>query len=607
MAMEIFRLVGSIFVDSDKANESISKTDKHAQGLGSTLASGIGTAAKWTAGLVAGAGAVATGLTALASQTAATSDNIDKMSQRLGLSRESFQELDFVLSQSGVDINSFQTGMKSLLANMDKVSEGNKTAMANFEALGVSVQNADGSLRSEEEVLFDTITAFQAMEDSSEKTRLAQELFGKQGQEIIPLLNSQAGSLEEMRQQARDLGLVLSDETIDAGVTLTDTMDQMKRSLSAVVTNLGGALIPVVRQVAELIIANMPMIQELFAQITPIITQVFTELMPPLIDLATNLFPVIIQLINTVLPILTQLLGDIMPVIIELLNMVLPPLVQIVSALLPPLLSLLQPVLALLQPLIQLLNPILQLLTSLLGPIVNLINSAINPMITVLSTMIGGILPPLQAAMTAVANCMTGQFSAAFETIGDVIYHITGIFQGLIDFVTGVFTGDWGKAWDAVKSIFGNIFGGIIELFKMPINFIIDGINFFIRGLNKLKIPDWVPGVGGMGINIGEIPRLEQGGVLEKGQTGFLEGNGAEAVVPLENNRKWISAVAQDMNAAGLGSSSSEMLALLGDIRDRMDEILTLGVYLDTGAMVGALAKPMDKKLGIFAAQKARA
>ena len=85
---------------------------------------------------------------------------------------------------------------------------------------------------------------------------------------------------------------------------------------------------------------------------------------------------------------------------------------------------------------------------------------------------------------------------------------------------------------------------------KAPLNLVIDAINAVIGGLNKIRLPDWVPLIGGKGINIPLIPKLEEGGILEKGQVGLLEGNGAEAVVPLDQNKAWISAVARDMNTA---------------------------------------------------------
>ena len=116
-----------------------------------------------------------------------------------------------------------------------------------------------------------------------------------------------------------------------------------------------------------------------------------------------------------------------------------------------------------------------------------------------------------------------------------------------------------------------------------------------------------MPGVGGKGINIPTIPRLEQGGVLERGQVGLLEGNGAEAVVPLHQNKAWISAVAQDMNTAIGGSSGAQVVAILTDILDELAEIAQMGIYLDGDAVVGRLAKKMDNKLGQLQAKKARA
>lgn len=117
---------------------------------------------------------------------------------------------------------------------------------------------------------------------------------------------------------------------------------------------------------------------------------------------------------------------------------------------------------------------------------------------------------------------------------------------------------------------------GISNGFKVAVNWVIDGINGFIRGINKIKIPDWVPGVGGKGFSIKEIPLLESGGVLEKGQTGFLEGNGAEAVVPLDQNRKWISAVAEDMNAAIGGDNErlQRIIELLEQLIDTLPETM---------------------------------
>lgn len=81
----------------------------------------------------------------------------------------------------------------------------------------------------------------------------------------------------------------------------------------------------------------------------------------------------------------------------------------------------------------------------------------------------------------------------------------------IVDFVRNVFTGNWSAAWQNVVDIFENIVSAIGEIFKAPLNFLIDGVNGFINSVNKIKIPDWVPGIGGKGFDIPNIPRLKIG------------------------------------------------------------------------------------------------
>lgn len=97
------------------------------------------------------------------------------------------------------------------------------------------------------------------------------------------------------------------------------------------------------------------------------------------------------------------------------------------------------------------------------------------------------------------------QLNTLFSTVKSVWDMIKGIFNGIIKFVSGVFTSNWKKAWQGVKDIFSSIIKGLANIFKAPINAIISGINTFIGGLNKIKIPNWVPGVGGKGISIPKI------------------------------------------------------------------------------------------------------
>ena len=99
----------------------------------------------------------------------------------------------------------------------------------------------------------------------------------------------------------------------------------------------------------------------------------------------------------------------------------------------------------------------------------------------------------------------------AIKGIEGAIKILLGVFDGVIEFIAGVFTGNWSKAWDGVVKIFSNIFTGVKEIAKGIINGVINAFNKAIGGLNKIKAPDWVPIVGGKGINIPLIPQLAGG------------------------------------------------------------------------------------------------
>lgn len=271
ITIEIFRLFGSIFVDNEKANKSISETDQKAGGLASKLGDGIKTAAKWGAAITGAAVAGGAALFGMATKAAGTTDRIDKLSQKIGISRQGFQEWEFILSQSGTDIEKLQMGMKTLVAQVDQADKGVGKGADNFARLGISVRDTTGKLKDQETLFNEVMVALQNMEDGTEKARLANELLGRSGSELMPLLNGAAGSIDAMKQQAQELGLVISDEAVDAGVAFTDTMDQMKRSLGAVFTQIGAAVIPIFQKMADWILDHMPQIQAVFKTVFGVI------------------------------------------------------------------------------------------------------------------------------------------------------------------------------------------------------------------------------------------------------------------------------------------------------------------------------------------------
>lgn len=169
---------------------------------------------------------------------------------------------------------------------------------------------------------------------------------------------------------------------------------------------------------------------------------------------------------------------------------------------------------------------------------------------------------------------------------------IKGIFDGIIKFVKGVFTGNWKQAWEGIKDIFFSVWNGIKGIvssvwqfiktilnslvalvkgivkiiwgaIKGLVNLIINGINVLIRGMNKLSFnaPDWVPGIGGKrwGVNIPQIPRLAKGGIISQPTQAIIGEAGREAVVPLENNMKWLDILANKL-ASKIGSNGGSYI-----------------------------------------------
>lgn len=164
-----------------------------------------------------------------------------------------------------------------------------------------------------------------------------------------------------------------------------------------------------------------------------------------------------------------------------------------------------------------------------------------------LLNVVNGFVDMFKSAFTAVSDFFKNIWSGISDFFSGIWDGIKNIFSGVGDFFSNIFKGavDGIKnVFSGVKDFFSNIFESIVNVVKAPINWIIGGINGFIDGINSIKIPDWVPGIGGAGFNIPHIPELAKGGVLKKGQTGYLEGDGAEAVVPLEKNTEWIKKVA---------------------------------------------------------------
>lgn len=212
----------------------------------------------------------------------------------------------------------------------------------------------------------------------------------------------------------------------------------------------------------------------------------------------------------------------------------------------------------------------------------NLWNNNLKPCYEAIGNFISNVLAPVFEYVFNTSIVPT--IERAFHFIAGLWNNsLKPVFTGIIDFITGVFTGSWSKAWSGVVSALGGIFGGIVEIVKVPINAVIGIINRAISGLNSISvnIPDWVPGVGGktFGVNIPEMSYLENGGILTEptligygvmaGEKNKGRSRQAEAVIPLDTLWNEISNFGNNIAAGSYTKSIPVLEKILKAIEDK--------------------------------------
>lgn len=239
--------------------------------------------------------------------------------------------------------------------------------------------------------------------------------------------------------------------------------------------------------------------------------------------------------------------------------------------------------------------------TNCIAPVVQFLGECLKKVVDGLSEIwqawkptiekIGEILVGIwNTCLKPVVNWLGNEFIQAFRNIGNYIKPILDslktMFGGLVDFIVGVFTGNWQKAWQGVQNIFKGIFNGLEAIAKKPINYIISAVNSMIKGLNKIKLPNWVPGLGGKGINIPTIPMLARGGIIDSPTIAMVGDAGKEAVMPLENNTGWITDLASKVADRMPRSGGSSDNSYTGDLILQID-----------GSIIGKVALSQLRKM----------
>lgn len=302
--MNLFNLMASLTLDNSDYKEKMKESEgsakefsKTAQTAGMKSSKSFASMAAAVAVVTAAVAAAVKAITDLALKTIEYGGDIDDNSQKLNMSAEMYQKWSYLLKMAGTDISSMSTGMRTFTGILEAASNGQADALLTLEKLGLGYEDfADLSV---EEAFKLVVEQLQNMEEGAAKTQLAQELFGRSGQELLPLLNMEAGSIDELFKKFEDLGLIMGDDTVKASASLGDAIDLLKFQFEALGRDVGVALYPLI----EGIIGFINKIKEnpVFASIAESMAKLGEELsfLQPLLEgLATLIELVFVMIAN---------------------------------------------------------------------------------------------------------------------------------------------------------------------------------------------------------------------------------------------------------------------------------------------------------------------
>lgn len=601
--------------EMDELGGASEETGKGLEALkGTAEAVGAAMAAAFTAA-VAAAKEVGQALVDATTETASYADEMLTMSSTTGLSTDTLQELNYAAELLDVNVDTVTGSMTKLEKSMGSAADKNiafeEAAAAlheqleagkitiddyengvqealeknatGYDKLGISVTDANGNLRDNEEVFWEVIDALGQMEDGTERDLLAMELLGKSGKELNPLIEAGSEAFRDLADEAHETGYVMSGDTLDAFGAFDDQMVRFNNATDNAQHALGGILLPMLGDLAsdgtdylnefaqavsssggdvdaigdaiskilpkvfETVNKVAPKIFKLIGQVVDNILQIFIDNLPQFVDTAMeiikaladtllkpdNIKKIIDAAVNIMLTLVEYIIQN-LPLIIEAAIKIIVAVVQGLTEALPKLIpAIIEALKTIVKTLIDnlplLLEATLQLVIAVAMAIIDNLPEIINALVEVIAAVIGFLLSPeglgliVDAGYQLLVGLVTKLPEALTEImggIGDIVDDILGAFGE--DGLAGGLSEIWNGIWDMIKGVINTIIGGINGM----ISAIEGAINAVIGAINSLswEIPDWVPGLGGYTFGF-DIPKADFPRIPELAQGAVIPPN----------------------------------------------------------------------------------
>ena len=594
---KVTEAMGKLKAASDKVSESAKKVadkTKVLSGAGAALAGGL---------LATGKGAIS------------SADDLATLSARTGLSTDMLQK--FAYASDMVDVST-----EELAGAVSKMKKQMGGSPEKFEALGVSVRNADGSFRDIESVFYDSLSALSGIGNETERDLAAMDLFGKSADTLATIIDDGGAGLQEYGLKAQEMGLILSEDTIGKLTATGDQIDELKARTTATMVEVGAELLENLAPTIELIV-------EKIGEVINFVGTLDSDTLNTIVTI--GLVIAAISPLAGIISGVSTAVGGVSTAIQFLLANPVVALIAGIVALVTLIATKGEEIKAILQNVDDFLQNIFATdwteQFGFLGNVLNLFSGIFKGIWDGLLAVLRGVIDFIrgiftgnwQGAFDGLKNIANGvitaiqgifnafdtflqkifstDFTKSFGSLGNVLNAflanvknvwnaIRSVFNGIITFVKNVFTGNWKGAWEGVKQIFKGVFDGLVAIAKAPlnmligvVNLLIDGLNFLIRGINSIgfDVPDWVPVIGGkrFGFNvpqIGKLAYLAQGGILEAGRA--IVGEKGPELLTMDAGRAIVQPLTNNTTNHNLGGVSINVYGAPGQDIHELAEVL---------------------------------
>jgi phage-related protein len=488
--------IGTYYFQLAPSAEGISKSISEAMGdaggtasksFGASFSKALGTGGAIVGGIATAVGGITTAFASGVADVASYGDEIDKMSQKMGISATAYQEWDAVMQHSG-------TSMESLKASMKTMANAAQSGNEAFQALGISEEQV--ATMSQEDLFSAVITGLQGMEEGTERTYLASQLLGRGATELGALLNTSAEDTQAMKDRVHELGGVLSDEAIKAGAAFQDQLQDMQTASQGLVKQMMSEFLPGVTEV-------MGGLTDIFAGDTDKGAEGIANGISTTLEKVTAKLPEIMKVGSTIVLSLADSIIKNLPSVIRTGMEVIQTLILGISEMLPQIVTMAASVI------VEIVNGLSEAAPVLIPAVLDAVMQAIFALIDNLPTILEAVLGLVESISSAVT---TKGLPMLLEKLPDIIVGIVNfIISAIPQILTSVIqiTLEIVKAFPSmlaqIVAALPKIIVGVIDALISNLPMFIDaGIQLFVGLIGALPeiivalvdaVPDIIDGI----------------------------------------------------------------------------------------------------------------